>query len=149
MIDAPPLESAYVRQVPVLTEAGALALAAAAVEAARREGLAIAVSVVDAGGHLLVFRRMDGAPSVTVEVATGKARTAVALGAPSQIFEKMINAGETAMVTTPGVLPLQGGTPVVSGGKIAGGVGVSGAKGEQDSQLAEQAVAIFGKEKQE
>jgi len=140
---APPVQQVEIQQAPILTEAGASTLAEAAVNAAQDEGIKVAVSVVDAGGHLIVFRRMDGVPFVSVDVAIGKARTAAAIAAPSAMFEKMINGGAPAMLSAPGLVPLGGGMPVLRGGLVAGAVGISGGRGEQDALVAENAVAAF------
>lgn len=96
----------------------------------------IAIAIVDGAGHLLAFARMDEAAPVTIEVAIGKARTAAFLKAPSKVFEDMIHAGQTALIATPGLVPLQGGVPLMRGGEIVGAVGVSGSSGEGDQALA-------------
>ncbi len=79
---------------------------------------------------------MDEAPVVTVDVAIGKARTAAFLGAPSKVFEDMINAGQSSMTTAPGILPLQGGVPLVSEKAVVRAVGISGPTGEEDQAIA-------------
>lgn len=125
-----------VRQRPILTMQGCRQLIDAAVTTAALRGLQIAVAVTDPGGALLGFLRMDGAPVVTVDVAIGKARTASLLGAPSKVFEDMINAGQTAMLSVPRLVPLQGGVPVMVDGTICGAIGISGSSGENDEALA-------------
>ena len=67
----------------MITLERALALIAAGEEEARRQDLALAFAVVDDGGHLVALHRMDGAPWIAPEVATGKAWTAAAYRAPS------------------------------------------------------------------
>jgi len=126
-----------------LSQNGCRLLLDKAIEVAEQRGLRITVAVTDGSGVLLGFLRMDGAALVTVDVAIGKARTAAYLGAPSQIFEEMINAGQTAMVTAPNLLPLQGGVPVLSAGQVCGAIGVSGSSGENDRVLAEDVAAHF------
>ncbi|MDE1148171.1 MAG: heme-binding protein [Azospirillaceae bacterium] len=133
----------YFQDRPVLTQAGAQALAEQAVRLACGRALAIVVAVVDPAGQLLAFTRMDGAPPVAVDVAIGKARTAAAIAAPSAKFEAMINQGATAMLSVPGLVPLQGGVPVFHNGRVAGAVGVSGASGVDDAALAHAAADTF------
>ena len=67
----------------MITLERALALISAGEEEARRQDLALAFAVVDDGGHLVALHRMDGAPWIAPEVATGKAWTAAAYRAPS------------------------------------------------------------------
>ncbi|AYD00817.1 heme-binding protein [Neorhizobium sp. NCHU2750] len=128
---------------PALTSSGAQALVDRAVAIAKAKNIAIAASVVDAGGNLMAFLRMDGVPSVSCDVAIGKARTAAALGAPSEIFETMINKGETAMLSVAGLYPLKGGVPILEGGDLAGAVGISGSSGENDMAVADETAASF------
>lgn len=105
----------------------------------------LAFAVVDRAGHLVALARMDQAALVTIDVAIGKARSAAYLNAPSKKFEDFINAGQSAMVTTPNVLPLQGGVPLMHQGQIVGAVGVSGASGAQDEALAQSLAATFAR----
>ncbi len=115
------------------------------------QGLAIAaerdtrlsIAIVDRAGNLLAFARMDGASLVTTDVAQGKARTAAFLKAPSKLFEDMINSGAPSMATVPGLLPLQGGIPVMAGNEVIGAVGVSGSSGDNDQAVATQIAASF------
>ncbi len=126
----------YINTVHELSLSAAQKLLAWGLDLADARDLKLAISVVDRSGNLLAFARMDGAAIVTVEVAIGKARTAAFLKAPSKLFEDMINSGKPSMVTTPGLLPLQGGIPVVLDGESVGAVGVSGSSGETDQEVA-------------
>ncbi|MCX8995544.1 heme-binding protein [Rhizobiaceae bacterium BDR2-2] len=119
-----------------LTLTAAQALIAHGQGIASARGMALSLAVVDRSGHLLAFARMDGAALVTIDVAIGKARTAAFLKAPSKLFEDMINGGTPSMATTPGLLPLQGGMPVLVDGAVAGAVGVSGSSGDGDQAVA-------------
>ncbi|HEY0275950.1 MAG TPA: heme-binding protein [Paenirhodobacter sp.] len=138
-------QSAYVNTVQELTLTAAQKLVAAGVEYAAGHDMRLSVSVVDRAGNLLAFARMDGASIVTVDVAMGKARTAAFLKAPSKVFEDMINAGKPSMATTPGLLPLQGGMPVMYNGTVLGAVGVSGSSGENDQAVAALIADAFAK----
>ncbi|CAM5761646.1 hypothetical protein LMIY3S_00208 [Labrys miyagiensis] len=126
-----------------LSLAAAQALLAKGLDLAFGRRLKLAIAVVDRAGNLLAFARENAAPIVTVDVAIGKARTAALIKAPSKAFEDMINAGSPAMVTTPGLLPLQGGVPVQFDGNVVGAVGASGSSGENDQALAVEIVESF------
>jgi len=99
--------------------------------------------VADDGGHLLGLRRLDGAAAMTPDVATQKARSS-ALGArETQAFEEMINGGRNAFLSAPLQGMLSGGVPVMVDGQMAGTVGVSGVKPDQDVQIAKAGIAAI------
>jgi len=129
------------RTQTVLTADAVAVLVATARRMATARGVAICVAVVDPAGALLGFQRMDAAGLVSIDVAIGKARTAAMLGAPSRKFEDMINAGQSAMVTVPHLVPLRGGVPVMVAGQMVGAVGISGAAGDVDESLANAVAA--------
>lgn len=128
---------------PTVSLGAARRVIAAAMAEASRNGWRIGVAVVDAGGELVAFERADGALAITPSVAQGKARTAALLQAPSKAFEDFINGGRPSFLSTPGVTALEGGVPLRWQGQIIGAVGVSGAHGPNDSQVAERAAAIL------
>lgn len=105
-------------------------------EEAKANGWKIAVSVVDAGGHAILFERMDGAPPSTALVATEKARTAAVFRNATGNMEDRI-PDRLAMLVLPGAAPVKGGVPLVSGGQVIGAVGISGVQPQQDHQVAE------------
>mgnify|MGYP003365418771 CR=1 FL=1 len=105
--------------------------------AARQQDMAVSIAIVDRAGLLVAFARMDQAAIVSINVAQGKARTAASIEDSSELFEQMINQGQTAMLTVPDLLPLKGGLPLIFEGKIIGAVGVSGSSGENDLQVAQ------------
>jgi glc operon protein GlcG len=107
----------------------------AAVAEAERNNWRVAIAIVDSGGHLVSFRRMDGVGTAIVDIAIGKARTASSLREPSANLEGWA-ASSSAPVAIPGIMPFRGGVPIVVGGRIVGGIGVSGVTGEQDEQVA-------------
>lgn len=139
----------YIMTDSLISEQHALTLAAAkevmesAEEIAAEKELQIVVAVVDNGGNLLAFHRMDGAGLVSIDVAIGKAKTAVKLQAPSKVFEEMINNGQTAMLTVPDLVPLRGGIPIYYQNKLVGAVGISGSTGENDEAVAIEAAKLF------
>lgn len=125
-----------------------LADADAAIEAAfakaAEKGWAVTVAVVDAGGHVIAMRRMDGCAPVASYIAPEKARTAALGHRGSGVYEKMINDGRTAFLCVD-VLKgtLEGGLPVVVDGQMVGAVGVSGVKPFEDLEVAEAGVAAL------
>lgn len=139
----------HVNTVHELSFAAAQALLAKGLTLAAERELRLSIAIVDRAGDLLAFARMDGAAIVTIDVATGKARTAAFLRAPSKLFEDMINGGAPLMATTPGLLPLQGGMPVVLDGETIGAVGVSGSSGDNDQAMATLIAEVFSGLRQE
>lgn len=139
----------YVIDAPTLSLSGADALGAHAETQARRRGVKMCIAVVDAAGHLLSFRRMDGAGLVSIDVAIGKARTAALLKAPSRMFEEKIDGGAPSILSAPGLVPLRGGVPVMHAGAQLGAIGVSGAAGDIDEVVALSAVADFAQEQEQ
>jgi uncharacterized protein GlcG (DUF336 family) len=115
------------------------AAAAAAVEA-KKNKWNVSIAVVDDGGHLVYFERIDEASIASVDVAIGKARTAVAYKRPTKALEDAIAGGRNAVLALPGSMPLEGGLPIFVDGKVAGGIGVSGAKSSEDAQAAKAGV---------
>src|SRR3546814_7069651 len=85
-------------QVTTLTSRGAEVALKAAIDEAERMNIRLCVAVVDRAGHLLAFRRMDGAPPPSIDVATAKAQTAALFGVPSKTFQTMVNEGQAAIL---------------------------------------------------
>jgi glc operon protein GlcG len=135
--------SAQVTQKPALSLDGAQAALAAAAAEARRSGAGGAIAVVDDGGHLLAFARLDGTFPAGAEVSIGKARTAAIFRKPTSAFEDSINKGRFAMTALPDFFtPLQGGVPIMHDGQVIGGIGVSGSSSAaQDEQVASAGAA--------
>jgi glc operon protein GlcG len=121
-------------------------LLAAGEQAAAERGLALALVVVDAGGHTVALHRMDAAPWIAPEIATGKAWTAAAYGAPSasegEKAKKLPTFTATISTMTHGrYTPQIGGLPLVVGGETIGAMGASGASGEEDEAVVRAAIA--------
>jgi len=111
--------------------------AAAAVDEVKKIGAAPnAVAIVDHGGLLIYFERMDNTQLGSVEIAIDKARTAALFRRPSKVFEDALASGRTAILGLRGATPIEGGLPLVSGGKIIGAIGASGGTAQQDGQVA-------------
>ena len=94
------------------------------------------IAVVDDGGHLVLFQRLDGTQIGSVEVAISKARSAVSFRRPTKVFEDRVAGGSNTLLGVPGVLPIEGGVPLIVSGQIVGAIGASGGSPAQDGQVA-------------
>jgi len=110
-------------------------LAACAAEAARNKW-AVSISIVDDGGYLLGFERMDGAAAITAEVSLGKARTSALTKRPSKFFEDRVKE-RPAFAGFPAGLLIQGAVPLVHENECVGAIGVSGVQSHEDEQIAQ------------
>lgn len=117
-------------------------IASAAIAEARRQGWTIAVAVVDGGGDLVYFERIDHTQAAGSEIAQDKARTAARFKRPTKMLEAGVQAGRLAILGLPGAVPLDGGLPIIIDGALVGGIGVSGASSEQDGLCAQAGVDV-------
>lgn len=122
-----------------LTLAAAKEMAAAAEAEATANGWKLAIVVLDDGGHLLYFQRMDGVQLASIQVAQAKARTALLYRRPTKEFADRMAAGNTPLAM-PEVMPLEGGLPIVVNGQVIGSIAASGATGAQDAQAAQKGI---------
>lgn len=129
---------------PALTLSDVNTLLDAAQKKAEENSWAVTIAVADSGGHLLALRRLDDAPLFSIDAATQKARTSAFGARETQLFEEMINNGRTAFLSAPMDSMLAGGVPVMVEGQMAGTVGVSGVKPDQDVEVARAAIAALG-----
>jgi uncharacterized protein GlcG (DUF336 family) len=123
--------------MPIVLEAAKRAAVAAAAEA-RRNNWNMAIAIVDTGGHLVYFEKMDNTQIGSVNVAIEKARSAALFRRPTKVFQDGVAAGGEGLrlLRLEGAVPLDGGVPIIVSGKILGGIGVSGGSGDQDGQVA-------------
>jgi uncharacterized protein GlcG (DUF336 family) len=127
-----------------LTMEGAKKAADAAVAFARSHGANPSIAVVDEGGHLLYFVRMDSSFVAGASVSIGKARTSATFKKPTKEFEDIVNKGRFTMTALPDFTPLQGGVPIMHEGQVIGAIGVSGAKSAaQDEEVAKAGAAAL------
>ena len=103
---------------------------------AQQQGWAVAIAVVDDGGHPLALERLDGCAPIGAYIATEKARTSALGRRESKGYEEMVNGGRHAFLSAPLLTSLEGGVPIIVEGQVIGAVGVSGVKAEQDAQVA-------------
>jgi glc operon protein GlcG len=121
------------------------AVAAAAEAEALRNNWAVSIAIVDDGGHLLWFQRLDGAAPISSHIAPGKARTAALGRRESKVYEDMINGGRASFLSAPNLEGmLEGGVPIIKDGQCLGAVGVSGVKSNEDAQIAKAGIAAIG-----
>lgn len=141
----PPGDSPLVaRGLVQLRLAGAETILAAAKAKAAEMSLKVNIAVVDDGGHMLAFARMDGARPASGYTALTKAVTAAtfreatgprpAKGEPDVLLN--LSLQNAAAATGGTITTLKGGVPVVIDGQVVGAVGVGGATGEQDAEIA-------------
>ena len=128
----------------ILTLEDVRAIASAAEAEASRNGWAVTLAVVDAGGHLLWLQRLDGAAPISAEIAPAKARTAAMGRRETKVYEDMINQGRTSFLSAPAIKGmLEGGVPILVDGHCVGAVGVSGVKSSEDAQIAKAGIAAL------
>jgi uncharacterized protein GlcG (DUF336 family) len=121
---------------PAVDAAAAKKIAASVIAECQKNGWNVAVAVVDNHGFLVYFERMNNTQTASVEIAVGKAKAAATYRRPTRVFMDTINKGGPATATLPGVFASPGGLPIMIGGNVTGGVGVSGVTGDQDEQCA-------------
>ncbi|MCG6932988.1 MAG: heme-binding protein [Gallionella sp.] len=127
-----------------LTLADVKIIAAGCESEAVRQNWAVTIAIADEGGHLLWLQRLDGAPLISMDIATGKAHTSAMGRRPSKSFADRIAGGETSVLSMPGGLTfLEGGEPIVIDGECVGAVGVSGVKSGEDAQIARYGISAF------
>jgi uncharacterized protein GlcG (DUF336 family) len=132
---APPPQVPY--GLSVSTESAKIA-AAASIAEAQKNNWKEAIAVVDTGGYLVYFEKMQDTPTGSVELAIEKARTAALFRRPTKVFEDGVAAGGEGLrlLRLTGAIPIDGGVPIIVDGKVIGAVGASGGTGAQDGQVA-------------
>ena len=123
-----------------LTLGVAKQIAAAAEKHARENQWNVCIAIVDDGGHLIYFQRMDGTQTGSVLVSQRKAQTAIGFKRPSKVFEEGVAGGRNALLALPGAVPLEGGLPLSADGQMVGAIGVSGVTAQQDGMIAQAGV---------
>ncbi|MEG5265871.1 heme-binding protein [Pseudomonas sp. JDS28PS106] len=127
----------------VLTQTEVGRMLDAARQEATSQGWAVSIAIVDDGGHLLAFERLDDAGAISSYISIEKARTSALGRRESKGYEEMVNGGRTAFLSAPLLTSLEGGVPVIVDGQVIGAVGVSGVKADQDAQVAKAGVAAL------
>jgi glc operon protein GlcG len=124
--------------LPVSVE-NAKKAAVVALEEARKGTWKMAVAVVDTGGVLVYYEKMDNTQIGSADIAIEKARTAVRFKRPSKTFQDLVAGGGAGLriLGLPGAVPIEGGIPLIMDGKIVGAIGVSGDSADHDGICAQ------------
>ncbi|HKC78058.1 MAG TPA: heme-binding protein [Gaiellaceae bacterium] len=125
----------------------ALSLLARVREEAEARDLSLAAAVVDGSGHVLASQRMDGTALGAMQLALGKAFTAVAWATPSGEFSRSTQPGGDDWgwnTTDPRIVVYAGGVPLLADGELVGAVGASGGAASEDEECVVAAAAALG-----
>jgi uncharacterized protein GlcG (DUF336 family) len=125
---------------PILTLADCQTILAAAEAHAIANGWVVCIAIVDDGGHLLTFERLDGCAVASVAIAQSKAHSAAIRKRATKGDEEMVNTGRFSALSMPGITFLEGGVPIVVEGEVVGAVGVSGVKSSDDAAIAQAGI---------
>jgi glc operon protein GlcG len=129
---------------PPISLARAQAVIQAAVAEATRRNWKMNVSVVDSGGNLVAFQRMDGAMLASIAIAEHKAKAAATFRRPTKIFEVGINLMHlNYLLAFDGVIASRGGIPLIERGAIIGAIGSSGGADSQDEIVSNAGSAVI------
>lgn len=131
---------------PISLEQARKLIAAAEAEAAKQKW-PVAIAIVDGSGHLVAFARLDNTQLGSIEVALEKAKCAALFRRPTKVFEEgLAKGGENLRaLKAPGVIPIEGGLPIIHEGKVIGAIGVSGVKATEDGQVAQAGIDALKK----
>src|SRR5262249_46365094 len=130
---------------PISLERAQAAVTTAVAEAKKR-GWKMNVAVVDSGGHLVAFQRMDGAQLASIQIAEHKARASATFRRETKVFENAIQLNNSSYVLTlDGVIASRGGVPLIEGGRLVGAIGCSGGTGSQDEVICKVGAAVINK----
>jgi len=99
----------------------------------------VAISIMDSGGNPVMLHRLDGTQLAAIRIAEGKALTAVEFRRPTKAMEDVIAGGGVGLryFAVHGIMPIEGGIPIVVDGLIVGAIGVSGVHATEDAQIAQ------------
>jgi glc operon protein GlcG len=126
---------------PIGIENARKVMAAAEAEAAK-SNWAVVIAIIDSGGNIVMLHRGDDVQLSSIDIAQGKARTALMFKRPSKVLDDAISSGGPGLrfLALKDIVPLEGGLPLLLDGKIVGAIGVSGVLSSQDAQTARAGV---------
>jgi uncharacterized protein GlcG (DUF336 family) len=137
--DKMPFDVPYGAPIPLERAAAAIA---SAIAEAKKHDWKMNVAVVDSGGNLVAFERMDGAQLASIPIAEHKARSAVTFRRETKAFEAALQQKNMyGVLTLDGAIASRGGIPLVEGGRIVGAIGCSGGMGSQDEVVCRAGAA--------
>ncbi len=139
--------SAQLATKKVLTLEAAKKIVAAAEAEARKNNWNVAIAIVDDGGNLVYFQRLDGTQLASLEIAQFKARGAIGFRRPTKEYYDSLSSGATYVLKVPWLAPVEGGVPLVAGGEVIGAIGVSGVTSQQDGVVAAAGAAALAQMK--
>jgi glc operon protein GlcG len=131
---------------PITLDQAKRVMAAAELEAAENTWQ-VAIAILDSGGNLVMFDKIDNAQLSAIGISQGKARTALEFKRPSEDLDAAIARGGAGdrLLALRGITPIEGGLPIVLDGKVIGAIGVSGAISTEDTQVAKAGIAALTK----
>ncbi len=138
------------RNNPKLTLEGARAVLDAAARRALQIGVPMDIAVVDDGGHLMAFARMDGAKLGSVQIAITKAESSAIRRAPSGPAMQgdqpnLVLSLGLAVASRARQTPIRGGIPLLVDAQCVGAIGVSSGSEDQDTDVARAGAAALEK----
>lgn len=138
LAQAPPAGQLHVPYGVSINAERAKRVAAASIAEARKNNWTMAIAIVDTGGHLVYFEKMQDTQLGSVDVSIDKARSAVLFRRPTKVFQDGVAAGGEGlrMLRLTGAIPIDGGVPLIVEGKVVGALGVSGGTSQQDGEVA-------------
>ncbi|WPR77878.1 heme-binding protein [Algoriphagus sp. NG3] len=129
---------------PFLTLEDATRISNAAEKKSKEEGWNMVIVVLDAGGHIISLRKMDGVQIGSIDVALAKAKTSVYFKRPTKAFEDMMKSeGGGRIATLPNAIAIEGGIPIFKDDILVGAIGISGATSAQDGIVAAAAQSAY------
>ena len=128
---------------PMLTLDDCRKISAAAEAEAKKNNWIVCIAILDDGGHLLHFVRMDGATPFNARTAVAKGKTAAETRRSSNNWQERIKS-RPELMGMPGITPVQGGLPIVVEGVCVGGIGVSGVQSHEDEQICAAGIKALG-----
>jgi len=131
--------------LPTITRSAAAALIDAARAAAERIGFEPAIAITDPSGSLRAFERTEGSSFLAGDIATDKAWTSATFGIDGYTWAKVLeDPGAAHLRHRPRLTPVGGGVPIRAGGKLIGGLGISGGNHAQDHDACIAALGALG-----
>jgi glc operon protein GlcG len=130
---------------PSITLAQAKQVAQAALAPASANGWTMVIAIVDPGGHLVYLEKMDETQVGSVEIAVSKARSAALFKRPTKMFQERLARGGDGLLVLQlkGVIPVEGGVPIIVDGNLIGALGVSGGSSAEDEACAAAGAAAL------
>ena len=146
LAQAPPAPSPYLTPIgPSISVEMAKKAAGAALAETRKNGWLMAAAVVDPSGNLVYYEKLDNTQLGSAQVAIDKARSAALYKRPTKAFQDALAGGGVGLrvLGLRGAEPVEGGLPIVVGGKLVGAIGLSGDTSEHDGQCAAAGLAAI------